>query len=61
MRVSHTLDASLECCDSDIATPGVIPVLVTGIQPPARSGACFALGPGNKCRDDKNEALETGH
>jgi hypothetical protein len=31
---------------------GVIPVLVTGIKPTARTGAGCEMDPGNKCRDD---------
>jgi hypothetical protein len=30
-----------------------MPGLVPGIQPTERSGARFALDPGNKCRDDE--------
>jgi hypothetical protein len=36
----------------------VMPGLVPGIQPTACSGARFALGPGNKCRDDMEVELE---
>ena len=36
----------------EAAAPVVIPVLVTGIHPSARSGASGTLDPGTKCRDD---------
>ena len=39
----------------------VIPVLVTGIQRTASAGACWALDPGNECRDDSLGGSHRAH